>query len=419
MESWQEGEPKRVLIFSLTYAPFIGGAEVAVKEVTNRISPERIHFDLVTLRGDAKLPVTERIGNVTVHRIGPAKPGITFAELGRFPWYLIKVLYVPLAVLKARALSRTTRNDAYWCLMTNMGFIPVILRMFFRDTTPFVLTLQDGDTKEHIMGRLRIRIFSPLFKRIFTYASAVHAISRFLATFAKEMGYRGEPVVVPNGVNYVLFADPVWRKEAHRLVYRFDKKPNEYYLITTSRLTKKNAVDDIIRALALLPERYRFLVVGEGPMAEELWKLAEKLGVEKRVMFIGHVPYDQIPAYLAIADVFVRPSLSEGMGNSFIEAMAARVPVVATPVGGIPDFLIDPDASVEGEPPTGIFCKVRDPRSIAIAVERIIDSEPLRDRLITNAQDLAERSYDWNLIAHDMEQKVFAHVFDAQAGEQV
>jgi glycosyltransferase involved in cell wall biosynthesis len=414
MEAWQQGETKRALIFSLTYVPFIGGAELAVKETTDRISPERIHFDMVTLRGDAKLPATEQIGNVTVHRIGPSKLGITFSELGRFPWYLIKILYIPLAMFKARELSRTKKYDTYWCLMTNMGFIPVLLKMFFKDATPFILTLQDGDTKEHIMGRLRIKMVRPLFKRIFTQAAAIHTISHFLAMFAKELGYPGVPIVVPNGVNYALFADPAWKREAHRLIYRFDKKPNEYYLVTTSRLTKKNAVDDIIRALALLPERYKFLVLGEGPMAEELWKLAEKLNVAKRIMFIGHVPYDQIPAYLAIADVFVRPSLSEGMGNSFIEAMAARVPVVATPVGGIPDFLFDPDISIGDLAPTGVFCKVRNPRSIAQAVERIIDNEKLRNRLIENAQELAERLYDWNLIAHDMEQKVFEPVFSIQ-----
>ncbi len=412
MEAWQHDETKRVLIFSLTYVPFIGGAELAVKETTDRLSPEKIHFDMITLRGDAQLPITEQIGNVTVHRIGPAKPGITFSELGRFPWYLIKVLYVPLAVLKARELSRMHAFDAYWCLMTNMGFVPVLLKMFFKDRTPFILTLQDGDTKEHIMGRLRIKMFLPLFKRIFTQASAIHTISNFLATFAKEMGYPGVPIVVPNGVNYALFADPAWKREVHRLIYRFDKKPNEYYLITTSRLTKKNAVDDIIRALALLPERYKFLVLGEGPMAEDLWKLTEKLDLAKRVMFIGHVPYDQIPAYLAISDVFVRPSLSEGMGNSFIEAMAARVPVVATPVGGIPDFLIDPDVPVGDLAPTGVFCKVRDPQSVAHAVERIIDNEKLRNRLIENAQELARHSYDWNLIAQSMEHKVFLPLFD-------
>jgi glycosyltransferase involved in cell wall biosynthesis len=407
-------EPKRVLIFSLMYAPFMSGGEMAPDEITRRIPKDRMHFDLIALRADKDLPLVEQMENVTLHRIGPSKQGITFSELGRFPWYLIKVLYVPLAAFKALQLSRKKKYDAYWCIMTNMGFVPAILRAVFGDRTPFILTLQDGDTKEHIAGRKRIRLFAPLFRRIFTDAATVQAISHFLARFAKEMGYPGEPVVIPNGVDYAHFADPRWEREKQKLIYRFDKKPNEYYLVTTSRLVPKNALDDVIRALALLPERYKFLVLGDGPQGEELWELACKLKVEKRVMFLGKVPFSEVPGLLAISDVFVRPSLSEGMGSSFIEAMAAGVPVVATPVGGIPDFLINPESPMGKIAPTGIFCNVRDPQSIAHAVERIIDNEKLRTQIIGSAQDLARRSYDWDLITKDMEQKVFAPVFDAR-----
>src|SRR5690348_16038462 len=144
---------KRVLIFSLTYSPFIGCAEVAVKEITERIEPSDISFDMVTLQADSNLPSVEKIANVTVYRVGPGKQNITLGELSRFPWYLIKVLYVPLAVLKAHTLARKNRYDAYWAVMTNMGFPIVLLKMLFGDTTPFILTLQDGDTKEHITSR--------------------------------------------------------------------------------------------------------------------------------------------------------------------------------------------------------------------------------------------------------------------------
>ncbi len=394
------------------YSPFMSGGEMAPDEITRRISKEDIQFDLIALRADKNLPKTEQVGNVTLHRIGPSKRGITFTELGRFPWYLIKVLYVPLAALKARHLSRKGKYDAYWCVMTNMGFVPVVLRMFFGDKTPFILTLQDGDTKEHIAGRRRIRLFAPLFKRIFTDATTVQVISKYLATFAKEMGYPREPVVIPNGVDYKHFSDPRWKQERQKLIYRFNKKPNDFFLVTTSRLVPKNALDDVIRALALLPDRYKFLVLGDGPQGAELWELAQKLGVEKRVMFLGKVPFNDVPAHLAVSDIFVRPSLSEGMGSSFVEAMATGLPVIATPVGGIPDFLHDPATPIGKDAPTGIFCNVRDPQSIADAVERLVASETLRTHIIDNARALVEHTYDWNTITQDMFTKVFKPIFE-------
>jgi len=63
--------PKKILIFSLAYYPkHVGGAEVALKEITDRIDPAHIEFHMVTNRFDSTLPKTEKVGNVLVHRIG-------------------------------------------------------------------------------------------------------------------------------------------------------------------------------------------------------------------------------------------------------------------------------------------------------------------------------------------------------------
>jgi len=85
---------------------------------------------------------------------------------------------------------------------------------------------------------------------------------------------------------------------------------------------------------------------------------------------------------LALADVFVRPSLSEGLGNVFLEAMAAGLPIIGTPVGGILDFLKD------GE--TGLFCRIKNPKSIAEKIKEILSDDRLREKLIQNGQKLAE-----------------------------
>jgi glycosyltransferase involved in cell wall biosynthesis len=114
----------------------------------------------------------------------------------------------------------------------------------------------------------------------------------------------------------------------------------------------KNALDTVIRALALLPEAVHFLMVGNGPDKNALAKLADRLGVSARVHFHASVPIEKLPDYLKSCDIFIRPSRSEGMGNSFIEAMAAGLPVIGTQEGGIADFLFDakrnPDTETTG-----------------------------------------------------------------------
>jgi glycosyltransferase involved in cell wall biosynthesis len=358
---------KRVLIFSLAYHPVEGGAEIAIKEITNRVND--IEFDLVTLRFDKAYLAKERVGNVNVYRIG--------GSLG----YLSKILFpVQAALFAARR-----RYDLYWSMMTYMLFPAVLLRLS-GDKTPYVLTLQDGDPFEHVFERWFIRPFRPLLSYGFAHASKIQCISNFLASWAREAGAKGEILVIPNGVPIERFAN----KHA---------RPLGTTLITTSRLVAKNAVGDIIDALTFLPYEFSLKILGIGPLDGELKEKVRNQNLSGRVEFLGHVPYEEIPQHLHSADIFIRPSLSEGMGSSFIEAMAAGLPVIATPVGGITDFLKD------GE--TGLFCKVNDPEDIAKQVTKLVSDPVLTERLKENALKMVKEKYDWDLIVEQMKSRVF------------
>lgn len=400
---------KRILIFSLAYYPdVVGGAEVALKEITDRISPEDVEFDMVTLRFDSTLPKFERIGNVNVHRIGFARTSPHIADLVRFPLTLNKYLFPFLGFLKAQSLHRKNHYDAAWSMMANYaGFATLFFKMR-HPQVKFLLTLQEGDPIEYIEHR--VRFVYPLFKRIFRYADFVQTISHYLAGFARNMGYSGPLEVVPNAVNVAHFAQEYPEKELTILKNRLGKKENDFFLITTSRMVNKNAVDEVIRALPLLPSEVKFLILGIGPDEEMLRKLAKEKGVEDRVQFLGQVLHEDMPKYLRISDVFIRPSRSEGLGNSFLEAMAAGIPVIATPVGGIPDFLFDPDQN-PGKPSTGLFANINDPESIARQVKRLINDPALRAWLFVNGRTLVSEKYDWSLIARNMKERVFDAIF--------
>src|SRR3989344_767164 len=138
--------------------------------------------------------------------------------------------------------------------------------------------------------------------------------------------------------------DRIATEELYILRRKLGKKEGDIFLITTSRMVRKNAIDVIIRSLTLLDAHVKFLILGIGPDEEMLRELARSQGVADRIQFLGQILHTEMPKYLKVSDIFIRPSRSEGLGNSFLEAMAAGLPVIATPVGGIPDFLFDPDA---------------------------------------------------------------------------
>ncbi len=382
---------KRILIFSLAYFPYVGGAEVAIKEITARL-PGEFEFDLITLRFDSSLPRREKIGNVNVYRVGPSVRNPSAESLLKFPLYLLKVVYPFLAYWMAKKLDKKNRYDAMWAMMSYMGFPAGLFRRYARKI-PYLLTLQEGDTIGHIRDRARIKIVGTWYRNIFRDAAAVQAISHFLADYAHSMGATAPVEVIPNGVDVSLFSRIQPDDILEDLRRKWNVRKSERYIITTSRLTEKNGIGDLIAALQFLPEDVKLLIAGTGPLEESLRHEGKSVGNGDRVQFLGQIPYEKIPQHLAISDVFCRPSLSEGLGNSFIEAMAAGIPVVATPVGGIPDFLTD------GE--TGLFCKPSDPRDIAEKILRLLKDQELRRKVIEGGRELA-KLYDWNSVAEKM-----------------
>lgn len=390
---------KRILIFSLAYYPnFVSGAEVAIREITDRIEPGDIEFHLVTLLFDRAAPRRETIGNVHVHRVG-------FGGV-----YLSKILFVPLAALRARALHREHSFDALWAMMTYMLF-PLVLAKMLGLRAPHVLTLQDGDPYEKVFGRWFIRPLIPLLDYGFRTAAVVQAISVYLSTWPARRGYRGEVVIVPNGAS-IPPTQTYPAEELEALKRSVGKQEGDVFLISVARLVHQKGLDSIIHALPLLPAHVHYLAVGEGSERGMLEHLAKELGVEKRVIFVGKVERTETSKYRKISDIFVLPSRSEGQGISFLSTMAAGLPIVATQEGGIADFLYDEKRNPH-EAQTGWAVDVDSPEQIAAAVKDILAHPEKATKAVENARRMVAERYDWQNIVRAMRQRVFERAFAA------
>jgi glycosyltransferase involved in cell wall biosynthesis len=123
----------------------------------------------------------------------------------------------------------------------------------------------------------------------------------------------------------------------------------------------------LVEAAGLLKDRFprlRFACAGDGVERAWLESRIRQLGLTSRVLLLGH--RTDIPSLLARSDAFVLCSTAEGLSNAIIEAMAARLPVVATAVGGNPELL---------EPDRGLLVPPRDPAALASALARLL-SDP-------------------------------------------
>ncbi len=372
----------KVLIFSMTYLPFIGGAELAVKEITDRLN--NFSFDLITARLDRKLAKFERIGNINVYRVG-------------YGWFLDKYLFPCLAYFKAVKLHQ---QNNYQVVQAIMAFYAGLAALFFKwryKKVKYLLTMQSGDSDLFIW--LRTWFWYPIYKKIYTNADYIQAISRFLEKRAIKYGYKGKVEIVPNGVDIERFANNNGR--AKELRRKLGIKENEKVVITVSRLVMKNGIDDLIKAGKYLDFTFKILIIGKGKDEKKLKKMTQSLGLENKVIFLEQIIHKDLPQYLFLSHIFVRPSLSEGLGSAFLEAMAAGLPVVATPVGGIPDFLKDPSENLEEA--TGVFCRISDPKSAAEKIKLLVENNQLREKIIKNGKEMVSKDYNWQMVSKKME----------------
>ena len=365
----------RVLCFSLAYTPFVSGAEIAVQEIVRRlISKGDYEFTIITSRVDTKAAKREEKKHETVIRVGKG-------NLSRD-----KYLYP----FQASSAAKQVEADLVFVSMESFAAYAGILYNRKHSSTPAVLNSQNGDTEEYIKRKLWP--FTFLYRWAYSKHYHYTVISRFLAKRAVSQGISPSRItLVPNGVNSSQFKrTPKLELQAKKLRSKLGLGKKKV-ILTTSRLSFKNGIDDCIRSMKALPEDTVLLVVGSGEDEKKLKALPASTGVGPRVLFLGRLDYDELPAYYVLADVFVRPSISEGFGNSFIEALSCQTPIVGTRVGGIPDFL------TEGK--TGLFCAVRNPGDLAKKIGLLLADPKLSKRIGAAGRRMVLEKYDWNNVA--------------------
>ena len=143
-------------------------------------------------------------------------------------------------------------------------------------------------------------------------------------------------------------------------------------VLTVARLYPRKRVDDLLEAAVLLKERIgdvQIRIIGEGPEGPRLHALHQRLALGDTVVFLGHVTRDTLALEYSRAHCFCLPTVQEGFGLVFAEAMAAGLPVVACRAAAVPEIVRD------GE--TGLLVAPRTPAALAGALERMLTDDGL------------------------------------------
>lgn len=239
-------------------------------------------------------------------------------------------------------------------------------------------------------GYTRVDVKMLLYNQLdrWSLRAADHVVTVCQA-FARELEQRGvRPERITVQHNCVEPPGLVAEEEVCALRSRWQLGEGMAVLLSVGRLSEEKGHADLLRSLAELRRRnaglnLRLLIVGDGKERQRLEELRRGLGLEQEVIFAGH--QDWMAPYYRVADVVLISSHSEGSPNVLLEAMAARVPVVATRVGGIPEIACD------GE--TALLVPPRQPAAMAAAIERLLCSPEERTRLAEAAYRLVESRF--------------------------
>jgi len=197
----------------------------------------------------------------------------------------------------------------------------------------------------------------------------VVAVPHMAAALTREGFHPDRIVQIENGVDHRHFRPPTpEERAAARAALGLGQ---ERMVMAVGRLDRLKGMGDLVSALPLLPQATRLILVGDGAEREALRSRARALGVGDRVHLTGWTT--DVRSFLWAADAFALPSLTEGMPNALLEAMATGLPCVATSVGAVADLL-------EGGA-VGLLVQPDDPPDLATALRHALEEERAASRL--------------------------------------
>lgn len=226
------------------------------------------------------------------------------------------------------------------------------------------------------LGESFLRSYMPSFCQD---CDMVIAPSEGMHKVLMHLGVHSPIEVVPNGVDLQPILQTCTPFDRHVL----DFSEKNVVLIFVGRLGPEKNLPFLLRSFAGVIQAFenvRLLVIGDGPEYENLEDRVKLMGIEEFVKFTGMVPYNEIPAYLIMADAFVTASVTEVHPLTIIEAMAASLPVLGIDSPGVGDTIID------GE--TG-FLSSDDIATFTAKMIRLVTDEKLRKHMAEKAKQLS------------------------------
>ncbi|MBI5575795.1 MAG: glycosyltransferase family 4 protein [Deltaproteobacteria bacterium] len=337
-----------VLMVLPEFFPVMGGTEIQALHLSKALRKMNVEVAVLTRMSTRELRKDEVVDGLDVHRVDYPRISLIgglMLNLG-YSWNLIR--------------NRGTRNIVHFHIGGTHMLLPLLVSKFLGKPT----LLKISGWWEMDRGFLKPDGFYPSLMRNILFASdRIIAVSDEIRKRLVELGYPGDRIVrFPNGVDTArYYPDPEGREK------------RRYRLVFAGRLVKEKGIGFLLEALKSLRSEFPDItldIVGSGREERNMMDLARTMDLADCVSFLGK--RDDVGDVLRKAGIYIQPSVSEGLPNSLLEAMACGLPVIVTNVGGMPDVVEDGRngfvvrAGDAGSLTDAIRAMIRDPASMKI-----------------------------------------------------
>jgi len=373
----------RILITTPIFPPDVGGPATYTYESAKRLSSKGHKIKVVTFLDSNKKEIEGvEIFTVKTRRNSLLRQGIMFAKI---LWALreMDLLFAqdPVVVgfssfLASKALSKPI-------ILRFVGSISWETAFRFRETSKFFeefLKSQDG--------RLYTRVLLKLEKFILSNVNKIVTPSFYLKdVLVKHYDLNPQKIVViPNAID--LQSEELSPKMRY----------GDPMIVTVGRLVPWKGIQEIIEVLPYLIRKYTnlvFLIVGDGPERDNLKKKVGTLGLRRHVVFLGALPREEVFHILKSADVFILNSRYEGLPHVVIEAMASKVPVVASN--------IKPNRELIENNVNGLLIDIGSKEQLVNAIMSLLENQNMRRRISDEAYRTVENHFTWEKTLGNLE----------------
>jgi glycosyltransferase involved in cell wall biosynthesis len=231
-------------------------------------------------------------------------------------------------------------------------------------------------------------------KRMFTLCDKILVFSKNDGNKIKPMVPMEKIEIFPNAVNADDFKNKDWSFKRNLSI------PEEGEIVLfLSRLFREKGVFDLIESIPEVIgefEKVYFVFAGDGPDKPGMEEACKRKEIDKVVRFTGNLQEEDVRKAFSCADIFVLPSYTEGMPMAILQALAAGLPVIATPVGAIPDFIKDGI--------NGFLVQPHSPGQLAEKLMLLLRDAGIRKKMADVNIQLAEKEFDVKVVSNRLEQ---------------